>query len=110
MIFSTVMTFLRPIGNLLWTLINWATFIANAKTFVEDNQASQMEIVDVSAKQKMEKREQNSIDNGEKREGAPSENCLRSKVKVKNEFLNEVRKNWKRVRKTYKDRIRERMG
>ena len=52
-----------------------------------------MEIVDVSAKQKMEKREQNSIDNGEKREGAPSENRLRGKVKVKNEFLNEVRKN-----------------
>ena len=110
MIFSTKMTFLRPIVTLLWTLSIEVLYFADTKKFVEDMQATHMEIVDISTKQKMEKREQNSIDNYEKREGAPSENHLMGKVKVKNEILSEVPENRKRIRKTYKDCIREWMG
>lgn len=96
--------------TLLWTLSIEVLYFADAKKFVEDIQATHMEIVDISTKQKMEKREQNLIDNYEKREGAPSENHLMGKVKVKNEILSEVPENRKRIRKTYKDRIREWMG
>lgn len=110
MIFSTNMTFLRPIVTLLWTLSIEVLYFADTKKFVEDMQATHMEIADISTKQKMEKREQNSIDNYEKREGAPSENHLMGKVKVKNEILSEVPENRKRIRETYKDRIREWMG
>ena len=52
-----------------------------------------MEIFDRPTKQKMEKREQNEIVNDKKQEGAQSENRLMSEVKVKNQFLNEVKKN-----------------
>lgn len=84
-------------------LINRNTFIADAKKFVEDMQASQIEIVDTPTKQKLEKRKGNSIENDQNVEGAPSENCLMSKVKVKNKSLSKVRKNRWRIRKTYKE-------
>ena len=40
----------------------------------------------------MEKKEQMLIDNAKKREEARSENSLMKDVKIKNEFLNEVKK------------------
>ena len=49
----------------------------------------------------MEKTEQNEVANSEKQEGAHSENHLVSEVKVRNQFLNEVKKNRKRIRKSY---------
>ena len=60
-----------------------------------------MNFVDQHTKQKMEKTEQNEIANSEKQEGAPSENRLVSVVKVRNQFFNEVKKNRKRIRKSY---------
>ena len=60
-----------------------------------------MNFVDQHTKQKMEKTEQNEIANSEKQEGAPSENRLVSEVKVRNQFFNEVKKNRKRIRKSY---------
>ena len=58
----------------------------------------------------MEKKEQNEIANDQKQEGAHSENCLMSEVKVKNQFLNEVKKNRKRIRKSYIEHIKLQMG
>ena len=43
-------------------LINQTTFIADVKMFVEDTQASQIEITNTPTEKIMEKREQNSID------------------------------------------------
>ena len=81
-------------------------FISDAKKFVEDKEAAEMEIVDQPTKQKMEKKEQNETDNNEKQEGTRSENRLMGKVKVKNQFLNKVKKNRKRIRKSYLERIK----
>ena len=54
-----------------------------------------MEIVHPEEK-KIEKREQMSIDNDEKRENASVENSLMKKVKIKNEFEGEQKKKKKK--------------
>ena len=69
-----------------------------------------MNFVDQHTKQKMEKTEQNEITNSEKQEGAPSENRLVSEVKVRNQFFNEVKKNRKRIRKSYIEHMKFGMG
>ena len=91
-------------------LFNRNIFISDAKKFVEDKEAAEMEIVDQPTKQKMEKKEQNETDNNEKQEGTRSENGLMGKVKVNNQFLNKVKKNRKRIRKSYIERVKLRMG
>ena len=91
-------------------LINRTFFIADAKKFVADTQSSQMQIFDNSTKQKMEKKEQMSINGDEKREGVCSENRLIKQVKIKNEFLSEAEKNRKRVKKSYRECVKSRMG
>ena len=50
--------------------IDRTSFIVDTKKFVEDMQALQMGIFDNCTKQKMGKKEQMSIDDDEKREGA----------------------------------------
>ena len=80
-------------------LIDRTTFIADTKKFVEDKEAAEMEIVDQPTKQKMGKKEQNKIANNEKHTRVRSENCLMGKIKVKNQFLNKVKKNRKRIKK-----------
>ena len=47
----------------------------------------------------LKKREQVSIDNDEKQEGARAENNLMKDVKVKNQFLEEKKKKQKKVKK-----------
>ena len=91
-------------------LIDGTSFITDAKKFVEDTQASQMEIFDNSTKQKMEKKEQMLIEDDEKRRGAHSENRLMKQVNFKNEFLNKTEKNRKRVKKSYRENIKSRIG
>ena len=88
-------------------LIDRTTFIGDEKKFVDDTEAAGMEIVDQPTKQKMK---QNEIANDKKQEGAHSENHLKSKVKVKNQFLNEVNKNRKRIRKSYIERVKSQLG
>ena len=90
----------------IMNLFDRTIFIADAKKFVKDKEAAEMEIVDQPTKQKMEKKEQNETDNNEKQEGTRSENRLMGKVKVKNQFLNKVKKNRKRIRKSYLERIK----
>ena len=91
-------------------LIDRTPFIADAKKFVEDTEAAKMEIVDQPTKQKLEKREQVSIDNDEKQEEARDDNNLMKDIKVKSQFLEEVKKNRKRLKKCYAKRVKPRMG
>ena len=91
-------------------LINRTTFIADKKKFVEDKIVAEMEIVDQPTKQKMKKKELNEIANNGKQEGARSENHLMGKVKVKNQLLNKVKKNRKRITKSYIERVKSRSG
>lgn len=58
-----------------------------------------MEIFHNSATQKMEKKEQMSIDDDNKRDGARSENRLMKKVKIKNELLKKTEKQEKGKKK-----------
>ena len=69
-------------------LINRTNFTADVKKFVEESNASKMEIV-LPKENKIEKKEQISIDNDEKRENASIENSLMKKVKIKNKFEGE---------------------
>ena len=73
-------------------LIDRTTFIADTKKFVEDTEVTKMENVDQPTKQKKEKSEQVLIDNDKKQEGARAKNNLMKDVKVKNQFLEEVKK------------------
>ena len=66
-------------------LTNRTNFIANSKKFVEESNESKMEIVHPEEK-KIEKKEQISIDDDEKRENTRVKNSLMQKVKIKNEF------------------------
>ena len=91
-------------------LINRTTFTADKKKFVEDKVVAEMEIVDQPTKQKMDKKELNEIANNEKQEGARSENHLMGEVKVKNRLLIKVKKNRKRIRKSYIERVKSRRG
>ena len=50
------------------------------------------------------------IDADEKKDEARDENSLIKKVKIKNEFLEEVEKRRKQVGKSYGVRVRKRMG
>ena len=63
-------------------LINWTNFIADAKKLVEESNESNTEIVHPEEK-KIEKKEQMSTDNDEKRENVSVENSLMKKVKTK---------------------------
>ena len=51
-----------------------------------------------------------SIDDDKKRENVSIENSLMKKVKRKNEFDEEQEKNKNKFKKTYNQRIKERMG
>ena len=64
-------------------LINRANFIADTKTFIEDTKVAKMEIVHLTVKQEMEKKEQDLIDAYEKKDEARDENRLMKKVKIK---------------------------
>ena len=66
-------------------LINRANVIANAKKLIEESNVSKMEIVYPEEK-RIEKKEQMSIDDDEKRQNASAEKSLMKKVKIKNEF------------------------
>ena len=68
------------------------------KKFVEESNASKMEIVH-PAEKKIEKKEQMSIDDDEKRENASIENTLMKKVKIKNEFDGEQKKTTKKTKR-----------
>ena len=63
-------------------LINWTNFIADAKKLAEESNESNTEIVHPEEK-KIEKKEQMSTDNDEKRENVSVENSLMKKVKTK---------------------------
>ena len=76
-------------------LINRTTFITETKKFLKDTEAAKMEILDQPIKQKLEKRDQVWIDNDENQEGVRVENNLMKDVKVKNQFLEEVKKTGK---------------
>ena len=80
-------------------LVNRTTFIADTKKFVEDTEVTKMENVDQPTKQKKEKSEQVSIDNDKKQEGARAKNNLMKDVKVKNQFLEEVKKKQEKAKK-----------
>ena len=54
-----------------------------------------MGTVDQPTKQKLQKREQVLIDNDEKQGGVRAENILMKDIKVKNQFLGEVKKTGK---------------
>ena len=76
------------IENFFIDLINRTNFIADAKKFIEKSNASKIEIFHPEEK-KIEKKEQMSIDDDQKRENASVENNLMKKVKIKNEFEGE---------------------
>ena len=76
-------------------LINRTTFITETKKFLKDTEAAKMEILDQPIRQKLEKRDQVWIDNDENQEGVRVENNLMKDVKVKNQFLEEVKKTGK---------------
>ena len=78
--------------------INRTNFIADAKKFFEESNASKMEVVH-SEEKKIEKKEQMSIDDDEKSENASVKNSLMKKVKTKNEFEGEQKNNRKRSKK-----------
>ena len=63
--------------------------MADTKKLIEHTEAAKMEIVDPTITQKMEKKEQISIDDDEKQDQAGHQNSLMKKVKIKNEFKNE---------------------
>ena len=62
-----------------------------------------MGIVDPTIKQKMEKKEQISIDDDKKQDQAGYENSLMKKVNIKNEFINEQEKRRKKIKKATKN-------
>ena len=64
-------------------LIDRANFIADTKKFIEDTEVAKMEIVHLTVKQEMEKKEQDLIDAYEKKDEARDENRLIKKVKIK---------------------------
>ena len=90
--------------------IDQTNFIVNTKKFIEDMEAAKMEIVDPTIKQKMEKKEQISINNDKKQYQARYENSFMKRVKIKNEFLNEEERTRKRSKKSYRERVKKRMG
>ena len=65
-------------------LIDWTNFTADTKKFIEDTEVAKMENVDLTIKQKMEKKEQISTDDDKKHDQAGHKNSLMKKVKIKN--------------------------
>ena len=86
-------------------LINRTTFITETKKFLEDTEAAKMEILDQPTKQKLD---QVWIDNDENQEGVRVENNLMKDIKVKNQFLEEVKKQEK-AKISYVERVKSRM-
>ena len=72
-------------------LINKTNFIVNAKSFVEESNASKWKLF-ILKKKKNEEKKQMSIDDDEKRENASIEYSLMEKVKIKNKFEWEQKK------------------
>ena len=91
-------------------LTDRTTFIADRQKFLEDTEATKMDIAIQPTKQKLTKREQVSIDDEKKQEAACADNNLMKDVKVKNHFLEQVKKNRKRLKKSYAERVKLRIG
>ena len=91
-------------------LIHRTNFITDTKKFTEDTEAAKIEIVDPTVEQEMEKKRQDMIDADEKKDEARDENSLIKKVKIKKEFLEEVEKLRKQAGKSYRVRVKKRMG
>ena len=91
-------------------LIHRTNFIADTKKFTEDTEAAKIEIVDPTVEQEMEKKRQDMIDADEKKDEARDENSLIKKVKINNEFLEEVEKLRKQAGKSYRVRVKKRMS
>ena len=68
-----------------------------------------MEIFHNSPTRKMEKKEQMSFDDDNKRDGARSENRLMKQIKIKNELLKKAEKKEK-GKKSYREHVKSRMG
>ena len=80
-------------------LTDRTTFIADRQKFLEDTEATKMDIAIQPTKQKLTKREQVSIDDEKKQEGACADNNLMKDVKVKNHFLEQVKKKQEKAKK-----------
>ena len=79
------------IGNLLLILLTEQILLPILKKFAEELNESKIEIVHPEEK-KIEKKEQMSIGDDEKRENASIENSLMKKLKIKNEFEGQQKK------------------
>ena len=66
-----------------------------------------MGIVDPTIKQKIEKKEQISIDDDKKQDQAGYENSLMKKVKINYEFINEQEKRRKKIKKATKKELKK---
>ena len=97
MIFLITMRFLKPIDDLLWTLSIELILLLTQYILLK------------IGRKKLEKREQVSIDSDEKQDGVRAENNLMKCVKVKSQFLEEVKKNRKRLKISYAERVKSRM-
>ena len=80
-------------------LTDRTTFIADRQKFLEDTEATKMDIAIQPTKQKLTKREQVSIDDEKKQEAACADNNLMKDVKVKNHFLEQVKKKQEKAKK-----------
>ena len=97
MIFLITMRFLKPIDDLLWTLSIELILLLTQYILLK------------IGRKKLEKREQVSIDSDEKQDGVRAENNLMKCVKVKSQFLEEVKKNRKRLKISYAECVKSRM-
>ena len=97
MIFLITMRFLKPIDDLLWTLSIELILLLTQYILLK------------TSRKKLEKREQVSIDSDEKQDGVRAENNLMKCVKVKSQFLEEVKKNRKRLKISYAECVKSRM-
>ena len=91
------MRFLKPIDDLLWTLSIELILLLTQYILLK------------IGRKKLEKREQVSIDSDEKQDGVRAENNLMKCVKVKSQFLEEVKKNRKRLKISYAECVKSRM-
>ena len=91
-------------------LIDRTSFTADADKFVEDVEATKMEVFDPVAKRKMERQEQKSADAQSKNDQVAVEKNLMKKVRVKSEFKKESEKLRQQTEKNYIARIKNKDG
>ena len=105
-----MMKFLKAISNLLRTLLIELTLLVIKKSLQNIRRWQKWKLLIQPLNKNWRKKNKSLLTMMKKQNQAGHENSLMKKVNLKNEFINEEEKTRKRLKKSYRERVKDRTG